>query len=497
MADWSAGLAAGRWTSRTLVERSLARIEALNPAFGAIRCVVPDCRDRAAASDEARRSGTVGGPLEGIPVVVKDNIDLAGVPTTGGALALEHSVPERDAPLVVRLREAGAVIVAKANLSELANFLTDAMPSGYSSLGGQVLNPYDTSVTPGGSSSGSATAVALGLVPLAVGTETDGSITHPSECQSLTGMKPTLGLVSRTGILPIAPSQDTAGPMARTAADAALLLRAIAGSDPSDPATADAGGPTAELAGGLDESALGSARLGVLREFPEGHEGARQSCYAQALEALAATGVELVDVSVPKRVTEWGATSDELTVLRHEFAPAVDRYLAALGGSPPIRTLAELRAWNAAHADDTLKFGQVHVDAALAIDHSANHAEYREARRARRAHRRRDHGGGVGRSARGHRPPRFRLQRVGRPLGLAQHRGARPATRAPNRRPVGLMLISRPWTEARLLSLAHGFERAHPVRRPPWAVNPAEFRRFAAELSGAGGPLVGAVTEVR
>ncbi|MGH9006473.1 MAG: amidase family protein [Acidimicrobiales bacterium] len=478
VAEWSAGLAAGRWTSQALVERSVARIESLNPVFGAIRCVVPDCHERAAESDQARRSGTVRGPLEGIPVVVKDNIDLAGLPTTGGALALQHSVPERDAALLVRLREAGAVVVGKTNLSELANFLTEAMPSGYSSLGGQVLNPYDTSVTPGGSSSGSATAVALGIVPLAVGTETDGSITHPSECQSLAGMKPTLGLVSRTGILPIAPSQDTAGPMARTAADAALLLRGMAGPDPSDPATAEAAGPANRLADGLDPTALGSARLGVVREFPEEHQDGRQACYRQALEALAATGVGLVDVTAPKREANWGDHSDELTVLRHEFAPAVDRYLAALGPSRPIRSLAELQAWNAAHADEALKFRQVHVDAAVAIDHGASAAEYREARR-------RDLQTVVAilEEALGD-----GLEAVVLPgsdySGLAARSGwpsiVVPAGYDPtNRRPVGMMLISRPWTDARLLSLAHGLEQANPVRRPPWAVNPAEFRRSA------------------
>ncbi len=377
---------------------------------------------------------------------------------------------------MTRLRAAGAVIVAKTNLSELANFLTEGMPSGYSSLGGQVLNPYDTSVTPGGSSSGSATAVALGLVPLAVGTETDGSITNPSERQSLVGMKPTLGLVSRRGILPIAPSQDSAGPMARTAADAALLLSAIAGADPSDPATAAAGEAAGELVGGLDQSAMASARLGVVREFPAGDEDGRQ-CYRQALEALATTGAELVDVSVPERATKWGVESDELMVLRHEFAPAVDRYLAGLGGDPPIRSLAELQAWNAEHADEALKFRQVQVDAAVAIDHGANDAEYREARQ-------RDV---LMVLAILEEALSDRLEAIVCPgfdfCGLAARSGwasiVVPAGyTATNRRPVGLMLISRPWTDARLLSLAHGFERAHPVRRPPWAINPAEFRRF-------------------
>ncbi len=471
---WSEGLAAGRWTSRALVERSLERIEALNGHFGAVRWVLADCRERADASDEARRSGARSGPLEGIPVVVKDNIDVAGVPTTGGALALEHSVPGRDAPLVERLRGAGAVIVAKANLTEMANFLTDRMPSGYSSLGGQVLNPYDTSVTPGGSSSGSATAVALGLAPVAVGTETDGSIINPSEHQSLVGMKPTLGLVSRTGILPIAPSQDTAGPIARSVLDAALLLGAIAGPDARDPATAGSGPAASQLAVPLDDSALGGARLAVVRSFGEGYSEARQACYAAALEALASAGAELTDVRLPKT-----AEDDELAVLHHEFAPALDAYLAALGDRAPVRSLAQLRDWNAAHAEAALKFGQSHVDAALAIDHDAARIEYLEARQ-------RDllNVGAVLEEALGEHCEALVLPGWHH-CGLAAQSGW-PSIVVPagyserTRRPIGLMLVARPWTDARLASLALGLERARPVRRPPWEINPAEFRRFAA-----------------
>jgi amidase len=472
VAEWSDALAAGARTSVGLVERSLARIDALNHRFNAIRCVVDDALDQAAESDAVRRQGRVRGALEGIPVVVKDNIDIAGVPTTGGSVALEHSVPERDAALVARLRQAGAVIVAKANLTEMANFLSEGMPSGYSSLGGQVLNPYDTSVTPGGSSSGSATAVALGLVPLAVGTETDGSIINPSQCQSLVGMKPTLGLVSRTGVLPIAPSQDTAGPMARSVADAALLLGALAGADPGDPATTRAEGPAGELAAGLDPRALEGAHLGVVREFADGPEHDGQPSYAAALEALAATGAELVDVTVPKTERD-----DELAVLHHEFAPAVDRYLAALGPDAPIRTLAELGEWNAAHGDAALKFGQIHLDAAVAIDHEATATDYREARQ-------RDVltvlailEEALGDHLEALVTPGFSF------CGLAARSGwpsiVVPAGyTATNRRPVGLMLIARPWCDARLLSLAQGVQSAHPVRRPPWAINPAEFRRF-------------------
>src|SRR3954451_23030471 len=225
-------MASGATTSAELVEAYLERIASLSrggPAVNAVRCLVPDALDRAAALDAERREGRVRGPMHGIPVLVKDNIDVAGIPTTAGALALEHSVPDRDAGLVARLREAGAVVIGKTNLTELANFMADEMPSGYSSLGGQVLTPYDVSRSPSGSSSGSGAAAALGLATVTVGTETDGSILSPATAQSLVGVKPTLGLVPGSGILPIASSQDCAGPMCRTVADAAALLGALTG----------------------------------------------------------------------------------------------------------------------------------------------------------------------------------------------------------------------------------------------------------------------------
>ena len=224
VADVGAAMAAGRTTSEELVGAYLERIDRLNPLVNAIRCLAPDAEERAAALDAERADGRVRGPLHGVPVLVKDNIDVAGLPTTAGALALEHSVPDRDADLVVRLREAGAVVIGKTNLTEMANCMAEGMPSGYSSLGGQVLNPYDVRFDPSGSSSGSGAAAALGLATVTVGTETDGSILSPASNQSLVGVKPTLGLVPGTGVLPIASSQDCAGPMCRTVADAAALL---------------------------------------------------------------------------------------------------------------------------------------------------------------------------------------------------------------------------------------------------------------------------------
>jgi amidase len=476
VAELRAELDAGRLTSRAIVEAHLERVERLDPAFGAIRCTAPSALAEADASDRVRREQGPRSPIEGIPVLVKDNIDVAGLPTTGGALALEHAMPAVDAPIVGRLRAAGAVILGKTNLSELANFLTEDMPSGYSSLGGQVLNPYDTSITPSGSSSGSATAAALGLAPLTVGTETDGSITSPSHAQSLVGMKPTLGLVSRTGVLPIAASQDTPGPMTRTVADAAALLAVIAGPDPADPATAGAGEAAHRLRTlVLDPAALRAVRLGVVRDGSHGEQpldSYQAACYEHALGSLARAGATLVDVELPAHDRD-----DEMTVLHYEFAPGVDAYLAALGAGAPVRTLAELRAWNLAHADVALKFRQVHVDIAVAIDHERDRDAYRQARE-------RDlrsstdamlaalggdleclvfpRSDGCGWAARAGWPS------IVIPAGYA----------ANNRRPLGVMLVGREWTDARLLTLAYAFEQAHPVRRTPEEINPAAFQRL-------------------
>ena len=460
VADLSRGLAEGTITSRELVQACLDRIALLDRHFGAVRCLAADALEQADNSDDVRRRGGPRSPLEGLPVLVKDNIDVAGLPTTAGTLALEHSYPSQDAPLVTRLRAAGAVVVGKTNLTELANFMTQDMPSGYSSLGGQVLNPYDTALTPSGSSSGSAAAVALGLCVVAVGTETDGSITSPAAHQSLVGLKPTLGMVSRTGVLPIASSQDTPGPLARTVADAAALFAVLVGPDPSDAATTQA--RFSDIA--LDAGALRGARLGVV-------VGSAPSVrHVEALLALQEAGAVLVDVEVP----EPDATA-ELIVLTHEFGRDVDRYLATLPGEAPIRTLAALRNWNLQHPEQTLKFGQTHVDAAVAIDHESARAAYEGVRSGDLALTTTVLERALGDSLEALVFPGAEgcswAARAGWPSIVI------PAGYGPkDRRPVGLMLVSRPWTDARLLSLAFAYEQTTLLRRSPQQVNPAAFR---------------------
>jgi amidase len=458
VSELRASLDAGSLTSRALVELHLAQIARFDPGFHAIRCLSPSALDDASASDRHRADSGPRGPLEGIPVLIKDNIDVAGLPTTAGALVLEHNMPAADAPIVARLRAAGAIILGKTNLSELANFLTEGMPSGYSSLGGQVLNPYDAALTPSGSSSGSGTAAVLGFAPLTVGTETDGSITSPADHQSLVGMKPTHGLVDRTGIVPIAASQDTAGPMTRTVADAAELLSVLAPSL----------GPVP-----LDAS-LSGVRFAVVRESSEDPDEksspAQLACFDAAVLVLAQNGAVLSDVTVPS-----SGHDDELTVLHYEFAPGIASYLAAAGAGAPVRSLAEIQAWNQAHAGEALKFRQIHVDSAVAVDHSASASSYQEARA---------------------RDLEFATSTLTTALGeegevlvFIGASGCSLAARAgwpsivipagytmDNRRPVGVMLVTRPGTDTRLLALAHAFEQALPARRTPFEVNPAAFR---------------------
>ena len=454
--DVTSAMAAGRVTAVDLVHGYLARIDALDrrgPAVRAVRCVAPDAEQQAAARDRERAAGSVRGPLHGVPVLVKDNIDVAGLPTTGGALALEHSVPDRDADLVGRLRSAGAVVLGKTNLTELANFMTEGMPSGYSSLGGQVLNPYDVSRSPCGSSSGSGAAAALGLATVTVGTETDGSIICPADAQSLVGVKPTLGLVSGAGILPIATSQDCAGPMTRTVQDAALLLAAMSGRDLQ---------PTPD--------ALRGARL-VLPAPPEDLHDEERALLDAAVERARGAGAAVVEVAAL-------AETDETLVLHYEFARDVDAYLARLPeGGAPMRSLAEIARWNEEHATEALKYGQTHVLAALAVDHERDRPAYLAARARDRAVAG-EHGIDAVLDAHGADAvvmPSWHGSGVAARAGypsVVVPAGYRPSNRAP----YGVALLGRAGADAALLSLALALEAVLDARRPVSLVNPTLLR---------------------
>jgi amidase len=353
-------LASGALTSAALTGFYLERIRRLNPELGAVIAVSPAAAAEAQASDAARTAGTVRGPLEGIPVLVKDNIQAAGMPATAGSPALADT-ESADAFLVSRLRAAGAVIVGKANLSEWANFRSTHSTSGWSTVGGQTVNPCGPGRNPSGSSSGSGAAVAAGLAPLAVGTETDGSVVCPASACGIVGIKPTLGLVSRSGIVPVSLAQDTAGPMAASVADAAALLSVLAAVDPDDPACLDPEdfserhGDT-PYTDHLDPAALDGARLGIWRSG-SAEAGARINAVLDAaVTRLRACGAVVQD---PVELPGADAIHEpEFTALRHEFKRDLNAYLRGLAGSHPA-SLAELIAYNERNAGRVLaRFGQ-------------------------------------------------------------------------------------------------------------------------------------------
>jgi amidase len=340
-------MASGRYTSRQLVELYIRRIEEIDKAGPALRSIAevnPDARRIADELDAERRQRGPRGPLHGVPVVIKDNIDTGDrMATTAGSLALEGPPASRDAFVVERLRAAGAVLLGKTNLSEWANFRSRHSSSGWSARGGQVRNPYVLDRNPCGSSSGSGVAVSANLAAVAVGTETDGSVTCPASVNGLVGIKPTVGLVSRAGIIPIAHSQDTAGPMARTVTDAAILLTAMTGRDPRDPATERAAGRTQDYAAGLDANALTGARLGVSRVLHFGYSPAADRLIEAAIETMRARGAVIVDpVEVPNIAK---LDSCEMDVMLYEFKADLNVYLAARQGVR-VRTLADLIAFN-------------------------------------------------------------------------------------------------------------------------------------------------------
>ena len=357
-----AAMASGALTSRSLTETYLERIDAVDPLLGSVLQTNPDALEIADALDDERRSRGPRGPMHGIPVLVKDNIDTADrMRTTAGSFALGDVTPVRDAFVVRRLREAGAVILGKANLSEWANFRSTRSSSGWSARGGQCRNPYALDRSPCGSSSGSGVAVSANLCAIAVGTETDGSVVCPSSVNGIVGIKPTLGLVSRSGIVPVAHSQDTAGPMARTVADAAAVLSTLAGADKDDDATT---GTRIEpdYARFLDAHGLRAKRIGVARHLA-GFSDRVDRVFEDALAAMCELGAELID---PVEIPHVGELEEpELEVLLYEFKADVEAYLATLPPEQPYRALADLIVFNEQHADVEMPyFAQEHFEKA-------------------------------------------------------------------------------------------------------------------------------------
>jgi amidase len=354
VADLQDRMARGTDTARSLSEKYLARIKALNEAGPMLRAVIetnPDALTIADGLDKERKAGQLRGPLHGIPVLIKDNIDSGDrMMTTAGASALTGHRAKQDAFIIRKLRAAGAVLLGKTNLSEWANFRSSHSVSGWSSRGRQTRNPYVLDRSPSGSSSGSGAAVAASLCAVAVGTETDGSVVSPSSCNGLVGLKPTVGLLSRSGIIPISSTQDTAGPMTRTVRDAALLLAALQGPDPADPARLPipAGTPS-DYTPFLKTDALKGQRLGVEKAHLNGPPKVAALLRA-AVAALKAQGATVVEVELNKLVSPLGEA--EFDVLLYEFKEGVNKYLAGAGAR--VKNLADVIAYNKEHAADAM-----------------------------------------------------------------------------------------------------------------------------------------------
>lgn len=471
-------------SSVSLVKKYRSRIEAIDrsgPKLNAVLEFNPDALSIAADLDRERLAKGPRGPLHGIPVLIKDNIDTHDrMTTTAGSLALKGSIPPRDAFLVGKLRAAGAVLLGKTNLSEWANFRGSLSTSGWSGRGGQTRNPYCLDRNPSGSSSGSAVAVSASLCAAAVGTETDGSILSPSSFTGIVGLKPTLGLVSRSGIIPIAHSQDTAGPMARTVSDVAILLGVLAGTDFEDSATAQSSAKSQpDYTRFLDGNGLRGMRLGVARNF-FGFHPAVDELMASALTKLKQLGAELIDpVPIPKPPE---LDTAELEVLRYEMKADINAYLAKLGPDAPVHTLKEIIRFNDQHRDLELHwFGQEELIKSEAKGPLTDRAYLDSLFTCRRLARVE----GIDAALSGHHlgaivaptsnPAHVTDWVLGdhglgdstTPAAVAGYPSITVPAGQVHGLPVGISFFAEAWSEPKLLRIAFAFEQATKARRPP------------------------------
>ncbi|HNP35894.1 MAG TPA: amidase [Woeseiaceae bacterium] len=480
IADLQDRMQRGELGSEQLVHWYLERIQKLDQGDGGLNAIIetnPDALMIARALDDERRQSGPRGPMHGIPVILKANIGTAdSMHTSAGSLALAEHIPPEDAFLVSRLRDAGAVILGKANLSEWANFRSSHSSSGWSSVGGQTHNPYAPRRNPCGSSSGSAVVVAANLVTVAVGTETDGSVVCPAGATGIVGIKPTLGLISRSGIVPLAHSQDTAGPMARTVRDAAILLSVMTGRDPQDAATETAPAQ-ADYAANLAADGLRGMRIGVIRS----HLGAGnipdvERVLDESLKTITLAGAELVD---DINIDMSGAGDAEYEVLLYEFKADLAKYLADT--EAPVRSLEEIIAFNEAHADDVMPFfGQDILLAAEAKGDLQSESYLAALETSKRVARE-----GLDTAFEDNKldaliaitngPAWLTDHVLGDNFGISSSSYAAisgyPAITVPAGfvagLPIGLSFIGRAYSEQDLIRIAHAFEQARAARRPP------------------------------
>jgi amidase len=494
-AQIGASIAKGEISSEAVTRAFLARIAKIDdsgPQLNAVLALFPDAIQQARTRDRERKRGKIRGPLHGVPVLIKDNIEVAGpLPTTAGSLALNDNVTNRDSTIVVRLRAAGAVILGKTNLSEWANIRSSDSTSGWSAVGGLTKNPYALDRNACGSSAGSGAAAAARLAPLTIGTETDGSIVCPSSINGVVGLKPTVGLVSRRFIVPISSSQDTAGPMTRTVRDAALLLSMIAGSDAADPATVEADTRKQDYAAGLSNDALKGKRIGVIRL-----SGTSETEFDHALALMRQCGAKLIELKPD--LAKGKAIGDlEFKVLLVELKAGMADYLQGLpkGSKVKYRNLADLIAFNRTNAQSELKyFGQDTFETAEK-QLGPEDPEYRDARaKAQRM---------AGPELLDAMIDPNRLDAIVAQtngpawlstLGKGDDFETPSASRLPavsgyphltvpmgsvNGLPIGISFIGKPWDEAKLLAMGYAFEQASQARMEP---------AFAASVNGVGKP---------
>ena len=483
IADLQAAMKDGRRTAVAICEKYLERIAAMDRRGPGLRSIIetnPDALDIARTLDRERREKGPRGPLHGIPVILKDNIDTADkMMTTAGSLALAGPAPSADSWVAARLRRAGAVILGKANLSEWANFRSNNSSSGWSARGGQCRNPYVLDRNPCGSSSGSAVSVSANLTAVAIGTETDGSIVCPSNVNGIVGLKPTVGLVARTGIIPIAHSQDTAGPMARTVADVAALLSALTGIDAKDPATkAGEGKAKKDYIRFLKKDGLKGARIGVPRRLVRGSAETR-AVFEKSLEAMKEQGAVIVDPAELPNARGLGRY--EYPVLLHEFKADLNAYLAGRKGVP-VKTLADIIAFNEKNREKEMPwFGQEIMLRAQETESLESEA-YRKALAASKRLSREE---GIDKVMDGHAldalvaptgGPAWTIDLVhGDPSGSGSSQPAAvagyPNVTVPagfiHGLPVGISIFGRAWSEAKLIAIAYAFEQATKMRKPP------------------------------